>query len=287
MGKLVVVAVVAIAIGQASAQDVALQSAKLKITGGEIAYDTAGSGPAVVFLHGGFMDRRAWDAQMVPFAKQFHVVRYDIRPFGESSAPEEAYNVPDDLLRLLDHLKIDRAHLIGHSFGGGVALDFTLQHPDRVSSLTLAAAAPSGFVPPQNEVKDIGAIFAAVKDGDDAIMKAWLAHPMWSVARTRPAVVKQLEAITRRNLAPFRMPFAPYVPMKPAAISRLNEVGVPTLVIIGDRDMPSIKQSAQLLTKEIKGAELKVVAGADHALPLGWADEFNAAVIGFISTARR
>lgn len=287
MGKLIVAALVAIALGQPSAPGVALQSAKLKITGGEIAYDTAGSGPAVVFLHGGFMDRRSWDAQMAPFAKQFRVVRYDIRPFGESSTPEEAYNVPDDLLRLLDHLKIDRAHLVGHSFGGGVALDFALQHPDRVSTLTLVAAPPSGFVPPQEEVKQITTIFAAVKEGDDAIIKAWLAHPMWSVARTRPALVKELEAITRRNLAPFRLPFAPYVPMKPAAIGRLGEVRAPTLVIVGDRDMPSIKQSAQLLTKEIKGAELKIVPGADHALPLGWADEFNAAVLGFLSTARR
>jgi 3-oxoadipate enol-lactonase len=286
MGKLAV-ALVAIALGQSNAPSVPLQSAKLKITGGEIAYDTAGSGPTVVFLHGGFLDRRSWDAQVGPFAKQFRVVRYDIRPFGESSAPEEAYNVPDDLLRLLDHLKVDRAHLVGHSFGGGVALDFALQHPDRVNTLTLVAAPPSGFQPPQDELKQISAIFAAVKDGDDAIVKAWLAHPMWSVARTRPAVVKELDAITRRNLAPFRMPFAPYVPMKPAAITRLGEVRAPTLVIIGDRDMPSIKQSAQIVTKEIKGAVLKVIPGADHALPFGWADEFNAAVLSFLSTASR
>jgi pimeloyl-ACP methyl ester carboxylesterase len=110
---------------------------------------------------------------------------------------------------------------------------------------------------------------------------------MWSVARTRPAVIKELEAITRRNLAPFRMPFAPYVPMNPAAITRLGEVRAPTLVIIGDRDMPSIKQSAQIVTKEIKGAVLKVIPGADHALPFGWADEFNAAVLSFLSTASR
>jgi 3-oxoadipate enol-lactonase len=287
MGKLAVATLVALSLGQPTAPDTALQSARLKITGGEIAYDTAGSGPTVVFLHGGFMDRRSWDAQMAPFAKQFRVVRYDIRPFGESSAPEEAYNVPDDLLRLLDHLKVDRAHLVGHSFGGGVALDFALQHPERVNTLTLVAAAPSGFMPSQDEVKEITAIFAAVKEGDDAIVKAWLAHPMWSVARTRPAVIKELEAITRRNLAPFRMPFAPYVPMKPSAITRLADVRVPTLVIIGDRDMPSIKQSAQLVTKEVKGAVLKVIPGADHALPLGWADEFNAAVLSFLSTASR
>jgi 3-oxoadipate enol-lactonase len=287
MGKLAFVTLIAVAIGQASAPGTAIQTVKLPITGGHIAYDTAGSGATVVLLHGAFMDRRSWDAQMAPFAKQFRVVRYDIRPFGESSAPEEAYNVPGDLLRLLDHLKVDRAHLVGHSFGGAVALDFALQYPDRVGALVLAAALPNGFVPPQDELKHITAIFAAVKNGDDAIVEAWLAHPMWTVARTRPALVKELEAITRRNLAPFRMPFAPYVQMKPAAITRLADVRAPTLVIFGDRDMPSIKQSGQLVAKEINGAVLKVIPGADHALPLGWADEFNAAVLAFLSTATR
>jgi pimeloyl-ACP methyl ester carboxylesterase len=286
MGRLAVI-LFSIAIGQNSAPGIVIESAKLPITGGHLSYDTAGSGQTVVLLHGAFMDRRSWDAQMAPFAKQFRVVRYDIRPFGESSAPEEAYNVPDDLLRLLDHLKVERAHLVGHSFGGGVALDFALQHPERVVALVLAAAPPNGFVPPQDELKHITAIFAAVKNGDEAIVKAWVAHPMWSVARTRPAVLKELEAITRRNLAPFRMPFAPYVQMKPAAITRLGEVRAPTLVIFGDRDMPSIKQSGQLVAKEIRGAVLKVIPGADHALPLGWSDEFNAAVLEFLSTATR
>jgi pimeloyl-ACP methyl ester carboxylesterase len=285
VGKLVVAALVALAVGQPGT--VTVQSDRLKFAGGEIAFDTVGSGPAVVFLHGGFLDRHAWDPQMAAFAKQFRVIRYDIRPFGESSTPKEAYNTPEDLVRLLDHLKVDRAHLIGHSFGGGVALDFALQQPDRVNSLTLVAAPPGGFVPPQEELKQISAIFAAVKEGDDAIVKAWLDHPMWSVARTRPALVKEIETITRRNLAPFRLPSAPYIPMKPAAIDRLSEVKVPTLVILGDRDMPSIKQAAEVLTKGIQGAHLKIVPGADHALPLGWAEEFNAAVLGFISSARR
>jgi pimeloyl-ACP methyl ester carboxylesterase len=62
---------------------------------------------------------------------------------------------------------------------------------------------------------------------------------------------------------------------------------VPTLAIVGDRDMPSIQQSAREVAKQVQGATLKVIAGADHALPLGWADEFNAAVIEFVSAARR
>src|SRR6478735_352619 len=109
----------------ATAQPAALvQGARLEVPGGSIVYDTAGSGEPIVFLHGAFMDRRTWDRQFTFFAQKYRVIRYDLRPFGESTKPETAYVVPDDLLRLLDHLKIDRATLVGHSFGGAAALDF-------------------------------------------------------------------------------------------------------------------------------------------------------------------
>jgi 3-oxoadipate enol-lactonase len=272
-----------VALGVSQASSPAVETARLAVPGGEIVYDTTGSGPPVVLLHGAFMDRRTWVHQFPAFARQFRVVRYDIRPFGESSRPEKAYSVPDDLLRLLDHLKIEKAHLVGHSFGGGVALDFALLHPNRVASLVLAASPPSGFVGPEEERKAAMAVFAAVKDGDDAIVKAWLAHPIWNVSRTRPEVLTVLDAITRRNLAPFRMAFAPYVPLTPPAVERLNDVKAPTLVIVGDADTPGNRQASDLLAKRIPGASIRVVEGADHGLPLGWADQFNAAVIAFIS----
>jgi 3-oxoadipate enol-lactonase len=260
---------------------------RLAVPGGEVVYDVTGSGPAVVFLHGAFMDRRSWNRQLEPFSRKFQVVRYDIRPFGESSRPEKPYTVPDDLLRLLDHLKIDRAHLVGHSFGGAVALDFTLLYADRVASLILAAAAPGGYQLPPDEQKLQVPIFAAAKQGDDAVVKAWLEHPMWTVARSRPDVLKELDASTRRNLAPFKMTFPPYAPVTPPAVQRLDLVKAPTLVIYGDRDMPGIRQASELMAKQIPGAALHVVPGADHALPIGWADQFNAAVMGFIAAARR
>jgi pimeloyl-ACP methyl ester carboxylesterase len=195
--------------------------------------------------------------------------------------------VPDDLLRLLDHLKINRAHLVGHSFGGALALDFALLQPDRVASLVLVAAPPNGFVGPADERKAAGAVFAAVKDGDDAIVKAWVDHPIWSVSRTRPDVLKALEASTRRNLAPFRMTFAPYLPVTPAAVDRLADVKAPTLVVIGDRDTPGNRQGAELIAAKVPGARLQVIAGADHGVPLGWSDELTAAAVGFIRAARR
>ena len=288
MGQLIVALVAGVVLlAQARETGVALQTSRLAVEGGEIVYDVAGAGPTVVFLHGAFMDRRVWDGQVAAFVKQFRVVRYDIRPFGESTGLPKTYNVRDDLQRLLDHLKVDRAHLVGHSFGGSVALDFTLVHPERVASLVMAAAGPSGLVAPEDERKLVAGIFAAVKTGDDAIVKAWLDHPMWKAARTRPELLKELEASIRRNLAPFRMSAAPFAPLSPPAIERLSEVKVPTIAIHGDRDMASITQAAELIGKQVPGGQVVVIPGADHALPLGWPDQFNAAAIGFISSARR
>ena len=102
------------------------------------------------------------------------------------------------------------------------------------------SAPPNGFVGPEDERKAAGAVFAAVKSGDEAIVKAWIDHPIWSVSRTRPDVLKTLDAITRRNLAPFHMTFAPYLPLTPPAVDRLGDIKAPTLVLIGDRDTPGI-----------------------------------------------
>jgi 3-oxoadipate enol-lactonase len=265
------------------------QAARLAVPGGELAYEVAGpaNGPAVVLLHGAFMDKGSWDQEFPVLARDFRVVRYDIRPFGESTRPEKPYSVPDDLLRVIDHLKIDRAFLMGHSFGGALAIDFALLHPDRVAGLILVSASPNGFALPPDERQAGAAVFAAVKNGDDAVVKAWLEHPIWSVSRTRPEVAKALAAITRRNLAPFHMTFAPYIPVTPPAIERLAELKPPTLVVIGDRDTPGNQQGAELVASKVAGATRRVIAGADHGVPVGWSDELISAAVGFMRAARR
>jgi pimeloyl-ACP methyl ester carboxylesterase len=258
-------------------------TSRLPVPGGELVYDVSGQGDTVVFLHGAFMDRGSWDAQVPAFAKRFRVVRYDLRPFGESNRLDKAYSVADDLLALLDHLKVARAHLIGHSFGGGAALDFALLHPERVATLTLVSAGPSGFAAPKEEQQAAGAIFAALKEGDDAVIRAWLKHPMWAASQSRPEVLKALETSTRKSLSAFKRSAPPFIPLSPPAVQRLGDVKAPSLIVIGDRDTPGNRQASELLAKQIPGATLKVVAGADHALPLGWSGEFNDAALAFIA----
>ena len=254
---------------------------------GQVAVEVTGKGPAVVFLHGAFLDQRTWDRQMPAFAKRFRVVRYDIRPFGRSSRVQKPYRTADDLLLVLNHLNIERAHVVGHSFGGIVALEFALLYPHRTASLVLAGVTPAGFAMPPEERKQSGAVFAAIPQGDDAIVAAWLALPLWAAARERPELMGEIGTMTRANLDVFRMAAPPFLQDTQPTVDRLDKVLAPTLIIVGKLDTPGVRQGATALAERIPNAVRVDIDGADHALPMGWHREFNAAVMAFLQDRRR
>src|SRR5687767_12332988 len=86
----------------------------LEVPGSTISYEVRGSGPAVVFIHGGGFDRRLWDDQMDAFARHFRVIRYDVRGAGQSGPSDSVrFGHHEDLSRLLSHLGVQRASLVG------------------------------------------------------------------------------------------------------------------------------------------------------------------------------
>ncbi|MCX2184465.1 alpha/beta hydrolase [Streptomyces sp. SKN60] len=110
-----------------------------------LAHDVAGDGSdTVLLLHSGVCDRRMWDGQFHALAEAGHrVVRCDLRGFGDT--PIDAPHVhADDVRDLLDHLGVERAAIVGSSFGGEVALEFTVRHPGRTTALALLCAAAPG-----------------------------------------------------------------------------------------------------------------------------------------------
>jgi pimeloyl-ACP methyl ester carboxylesterase len=256
----------------------------MKVAGGTLAYDEAGRGPAVILLHGAFLDRHTWDLQMPVLSAAHRAVRYDIRPFGESSLPDKPYKTTDDLLALMDGLQIERAHLVGHSFGGGVAIDFALEHPARVASLTLVNSGVTGATLPADEQKEAMQVFAGARESEAKAVEAWLALGLWSASRARPEVMTAIERITARNAARFSMAAPPFAPITPPAIGRLGEIRAATLVVTGDRDTPGNRAGSESLAKGIAGARLVVVPGADHAIPIGWAKELNEAILAFLES---
>jgi pimeloyl-ACP methyl ester carboxylesterase len=143
--------------GSASAGAAApADTGRVSVEGGTLFYDVRGSGPPVVLLHAGGVDLGMWDPQVGPFARSFRVIRYDARAHGRSTAPGGPYSTVEDLRLLLDRLGVQRAHLVGISMGAGVALNFAITYPQRVSKLALVSTSgpppgvpiPPGALPP-------------------------------------------------------------------------------------------------------------------------------------------
>ena len=137
----------------------AYQSGVARVNNTELYYDVACAGHPLTLIHGMALDRSSWDDQFGVFAGQYRVVRYDMRGWGDSAQEqaEPPFSPRQDLLSLLDYLNIHKTYLLGLSGGGTVALDFTLEHPERVDALILVAAGLSGY--PLRMTESIQAFF--------------------------------------------------------------------------------------------------------------------------------
>jgi pimeloyl-ACP methyl ester carboxylesterase len=254
--------------------------------GGAIYYETMGEGVPVVFLHGGFGDRRMWNDQFAEFAKNYFVVRYDQRGFGKSAKPNAKYSPVSDLEILLDHLKIDKAHLVGNSMGGILAIDFVIQKPSRVRSITVVGAGPNGIEPRKEEAERMTAVFKLAKE--ESLSKAtalWIQNPMIAVTSSLPKTAPLLKTMIEDNASIFEMRFWPFEQTDPPAVKRLNEIKVPTLIVIGDKDIPGVQTAAEAATAGITGAKKVVMKNADHLPQMDNPEEFNRIVKEFLSTA--
>lgn len=247
--------------------------------GAKLYYEVAGTGPPLVLLHGGLWDGRLWDDQMEAFGARFRTVRPDFRGFGRSDPAEREFNLTEDLVTVLDEEGIDRAAVVGLSLGGYVALDIALAQPDRVSRLVLVGAGVTGFddwsdgIQRHREQTD-----AAVKGGDLAgAMELDLG--LWCPLRSGDD--ERQRRIARENLnAPLAEELADVIEQE--AIGRLGEIRVPTLVLVGDRDVPEMLQLAEILTTGIPGARKVVLEDADHIPNVRKPKEFNELVLVFL-----
>ena len=282
------VAALALAAGAAvgSAPNMAAQnvdSGMARVAEPAIFWEAAGQGAPVVMIHGGQMDRRMWDPQFLPYAKTFRVIRYDVRNYGRSASAMAPYSDVDDLLALLDELKVGKAHLVGLSLGGRIALEFTVAHPDRVASLVAVAPGLPGFPDEdQDDSRWFAMLRAAQEKGGEAAAELWLSDPFMVPAMENPAIAPRLRQLAVENgRAWLANPYLPKRPDPPVA-KRLREIQAPVLVVVGDRDIPHMQRIADKLAADIGGAKKVVIAGAGHISNMEKPAEFDAAVLPFL-----
>lgn len=261
------------------------------VNGARLYYEVAGAGPPLVLIHGGLVHRALWDGQFGAFAERFTVVRYDARGYGRSGLPPGPHYHYRDLRELLRFLGIESAHLVGLSMGGSVSLELALEHPDTVRSLVLVGAGIEGYRFSEETERKLAEIEAVYERGDKDLavelsLRTWTDGPRRTPDQVDPTAREHVRRMTVHNFAPPEVETEERS-LGTSVISRLAEVRVPTLVVLGEEDVRDILDTGSLLATGIEDAEKVYIPDAAHHLNVEKSEEFNRLVVEFLARAGR
>lgn len=240
----------------------------LSVDSSRIYYEECGAGPAVVLLHDGLLHSVTWDAVWPLLCARYHVLRYDRRGMGRSDAPRRPFIPAEDLTALLDDRRVASATLIGSSSGAGLALDYAIRHPDRVERLVLIGPVVHGMASSAHFLERGARNNAPLAAGHDtAAARSWANDPYQIAAGDEAArrALFQALAASPRNL---RYTGELELRFKVAAAARLGEIRAPTLILVGEADIPDVQAYAGAVELGVWGAVREVVRGAGHLVQL-------------------
>ncbi len=251
----------------------------LDTNGARIYYEVTGAGPAVVMIHAGVANLRMWDAQVAALSGDHRVITYDTRGYGRTVTDAVEFSNRADIAALLDHLGEERAHVVGLSRGGQIALDFTLEFPDRVRTLTVAAGGVGGYESPKEspaEIWDAAEAMYVAKNWEGLAnfeTAYWADGPGQAPDRV-PALRAKIHEWVLTTYRAEKEEGSPQ-PLDPPAEQRLGELGAPLLVVVGTLDDPGTVDSMRHLAASVPGARLEELETA-HMINLEEPDRFNA-----------
>ncbi len=249
-------------------------------------HDEAGAGPAVVLLHAGVADRRMWAGTLDVLAGAGHrAIALDLPGFGDAPAVAGEPAPWTAVLETLDGLGVERAVVVGNSFGGAVALRLAVVAPARVTGLVLVSAPPVELDPSPRLAAAWQAEEAALEAGDiegavGAVVDAWTLADAPAALRAQVAEMQRRAFVLQADV-PEDAPEPPDpVEDDPSTIERLD---VPALVAVGEYDMPDFLDAADGLARALPGAgEAVTIEGAGHLAPLETPAAFTDLLVAFL-----
>lgn len=224
---------------------------------------TDGEGPCAVFVHGQGGDLRSWNRLWPYLIGSQRLVRYDLRNYGGScSTSEHEFTHSQDLAELIEALTVERCDLVGVSMGGGIALSFALDHPERVRSLTLISPQIAGWEWSEDWQTRWQPIIDAARCGKmEQAKQLWWEHPMFATTRTSEAARDLQEEIKRFTGLAWQIDRHALVMPD---IERVHKLQVPTLLLSGREDMEDFQLMADIITGSSELVQQVYVPEAGH-----------------------
>ena len=230
----------------------------VEVNGAKLYFERAGAGRPLIMIHAGIADCRMWDHEFASLADSWQTLRYDMRGYGRSLPAAGDFNIQDDLEALLGKLAVPAPYiLMGCSIGGGLAIDYALAQPERVSALILVGSDPPGFTSdagwPDELIAQSEAAFArgeaeAVAELD---MQIWFDGVGRSSSDVNPQIRAQAFAMARR-VAEHELSGIGEHKRKSVdilAAERLQELTMPALIVVGEHDLPHLHQAGRFYAR--------------------------------------
>ena len=260
--------------------------AKADIGNGEIHYKIHGDGPPLMMVAGLGGTADYWNPQIEAFANEYTVILHDHRGTGQSSHSKIEYSVDqmaDDLLRLMDALNIEQAHIVGHSTGAAMALVLGVRAPDRLASAVVYA----GWTKADPQLRRCFDIRRALlrNSGPAAYVRATplFLFPPWFIRDHGDAITEQ----EPKAIAGF--PSSEIMESRMDAVLAFNctkyvdQVNIPSLVVCAEDDFLTPAYYSRELADLMPNAELKILENGGHAVSVTRPDLFNEEVLGFLT----
>jgi aminoacrylate hydrolase len=251
----------------------------------EIHYESHGSGEPLLLVSGLGGAASYWNPNLPAFAARYRAIVHDHRGAGQSTHSKIRYSVDqmtDDLVRLMDHLKVERAHLVGHSTGGAIGQTLALTHPERLASLVLFATWTKADLFFRKLFRVRRALLVQV--GSEAYVEgsALFLYPPWWI-RQNEKLVEERERLTIRSFPPVEVVASRIDAI--VAFDRSAELGrirTPTLVLCAQDDAITPAYFSEELAQKIPGATLKILSRGGHCASETVLAEFNKTVLDFL-----
>ena len=251
----------------------------------QIAYDSTGSGPPVIFVHGYPFNRTLWSEQVAALSGRYRVITVDLRGFGESSSsasPATMSRMAQDVAKLMDELNISEVTLVGLSMGGYVLLSFYKQFANRVSALVLADTRAGADTEEGKKVRAQQAetILAEGMAGTADAMLQKLLTPE-TVAK-RADIVKRVRDMMVKTRPEGAAAALMGMASREDQIDLLSQIKCPTLILVGRTDPITPVADSELMHQKINDSKLIVIENAAHVSNIEQVDEFNTELKTFL-----
>ena len=250
-----------------------------------IYYETSGSGKVIILIHDGMLHREVWNDQFSLFSRDYKVVRYDRRGYGKSSPATGSYTHLEDLEALYEQLNIDSAILIGCSSGGALCIDFTLDNPEKVNGLVLVGAVVGGFSYTRHMLNRGGHL----PDHFDSELEEGIYYatddPYEIYSENTEVKSKAVEMLENYPQRIYRR--QQYIRRDVPSYLRLNEIKTPTLIMVGEFDIPDVHAHSGAINAGILGSKRLIIPESGHLIPMEQPELFNETVMEFINDISR